>query len=167
MEKVCGGLECHQYGDSSKKTQHTWHRLIDRKINFLDVKFEVGPCISFRRTLVFNKWEGWSAKVAAHGISNSAFSTIDSLCSPILFFASFFTFYFSIDIGTTSRTIHPLYNDLKRQRQGRSLILTILSIFVLPWLTFAFCEKRGETPPPQFFFGTLTFPLWILWPLHC
>jgi hypothetical protein len=61
----------------------------------------------------------------------------------ILYFASslllYHFFFLSTSIGTTPQTIRPLYNKLDRRTHGTSLLLTILSIFVLPWLTFAFC----------------------------
>jgi hypothetical protein len=48
-------------------------------------------------------------------------------------------FLLTINIGTAPRTTCHLWNDLTRQTQGNSLLLTILSIFVMPGLTFAFC----------------------------
>jgi hypothetical protein len=48
------------------------------------------------------------------------------------------TFFLSIDIGTASRATHFLFKDPKRRTQGDPLLLTILSIFALPWLTFVF-----------------------------
>jgi hypothetical protein len=68
----------------------------------------------------------------------------DSLLLSVQFFASslllhLFFFYNPISIGNTSRTTRFLYNNLERWTQGNFLLLTILAIFVLPWLTFAFC----------------------------
>jgi hypothetical protein len=51
-------------------------------------------------------------------------------------------FFLSIDIGAALRMSPPLYNkynNLERRTQGSSLLITILCIFVLPWLTFACC----------------------------
>jgi hypothetical protein len=48
------------------------------------------------------------------------------------FFCFFITFFLSIDIGAALRAIHPLCNDLERRTQGNSLLLTSLSIFILP-----------------------------------
>jgi hypothetical protein len=57
-----------------------------------------------------------------------------------LFLLSFFNFFFlSIDIDIALWTTRPLSNDIERRTQGSPLLLTILSMFVLPWLTFAFC----------------------------
>ncbi|SAM05185.1 hypothetical protein [Absidia glauca] len=39
-----------------------------------------------------------------------------------------------------------LCNYLKRRTQGNPLLLTILSIFVLLWLTFAFCINAPFLP---------------------
>jgi hypothetical protein len=63
------------------------------------------------------------------------FSHIFSL--PLLCF--FITIFFYIYIITALRMARPLYDDLQRQTHGNSLLLTLLSIFVLPWPTFAFC----------------------------
>jgi hypothetical protein len=41
--------------------------------------------------------------------------------------------------GTAPQTTRSLYDDLKRRTQGNTTLLTILSIFVLSWLTLAFC----------------------------
>ncbi|SAL97188.1 hypothetical protein [Absidia glauca] len=39
----------------------------------------------------------------------------------------------------TLRTTPSLYNNLERRTQGNLILLTVLSISVLPGLTFAFC----------------------------
>jgi hypothetical protein len=78
-------------------------------------------------------------------------------------------FFLSIDIGTAHWTTLPLYNYLEQRTQGNSLLLTILSTFVLPWLTFAFCivalffflddrmggQRHGETL--AIFLGAIPF----------
>jgi hypothetical protein len=51
----------------------------------------------------------------------------------------FITFFLSNNISTAPRTTRTRYNALQRRMQGNSLLLTILSIFFLSWLTFAFC----------------------------
>lgn len=48
-------------------------------------------------------------------------------------------FFLSINISTVPRTTRALHNDLGWRTQGNSLLLTILSVFPLPWLTFTFC----------------------------
>jgi hypothetical protein len=48
-------------------------------------------------------------------------------------------FFLSIDIGTVLQTTRSLYNDHKQRTQGKSLLLTSLSIFALPWPTLTFC----------------------------
>jgi hypothetical protein len=74
---------------------------------------------------------------------SSGFLATKNYFKPQLFYllllCFFITFFLSIDIGTALRTPHPLYNDRKGRAQGNSLLLTILSIFVLPRLTFVFC----------------------------
>jgi hypothetical protein len=55
------------------------------------------------------------------------------------FLCFFITFFLSINISTTSWTTRPLFDDLEGRIQGNPHLPTILSIFVLPWLTFAFC----------------------------
>jgi hypothetical protein len=65
-----------------------------------------------------------------------------SILLSILIFASSLLlqhFLILIDIDTTRRTKCLLYNYYERRTQGDSLLLTILSIFASPWLTFAFC----------------------------
>jgi hypothetical protein len=65
----------------------------------------------------------------------------DSPFPSIHFFASslLLRLFFFIEIGIAQTTTRPLYNDLQWRMQGSSLPLTVLSIFVLPWLTFTFC----------------------------
>jgi hypothetical protein len=53
---------------------------------------------------------------------------------PLLLLCFFITFF----LFTPLLTIRSLYNYHERQMQGNPLLLAILSIFVLPWLTFAF-----------------------------
>jgi hypothetical protein len=50
----------------------------------------------------------------------------DSLFPSTRFFASsslLHHFLLAVDVGTTSRAYHPLYNDLRRRTQGNSLLL--------------------------------------------
>jgi hypothetical protein len=58
-----------------------------------------------------------------------------SILLSLLLLCSFITFYFSISIITVPRTTRSLHNDHTWRTQGNSLLLTNLSIFVLPWLT--------------------------------
>jgi hypothetical protein len=81
----------------------------------------IGSPIEFQTPLLVNTWNPFFRQFI-----------------PLLFLYFFVTF-FSIDIGTDPRETRPLYNDIKRRAQGNFFLLTISSIFVLPWLTFAFC----------------------------
>jgi hypothetical protein len=59
-----------------------------------------------------------------------------------LFFASSLLlhhFFLSIDNVTAPWTTHSSCKDLGRRTHGNSHLHTISPIFVLPWLTFAFC----------------------------
>jgi hypothetical protein len=80
----------------------------------------------------------------SHKFSNSdhGYWLQESTFMPIHFFASSLLhhhFFRSVDIGTTSWTTRPLYQNLERRTQGDSYFLAILSIFVLPWPPFTFC----------------------------
>jgi hypothetical protein len=68
-------------------------------------------------------------------------ASVDFLHLPFVrsFFPFSSLFLLSIGIYRTQQTTRFLYNHLERQMLGNSLLLTVLSIFVLPWLTFAFC----------------------------
>jgi hypothetical protein len=66
----------------------------------------------------------------------------ESTSPSILFFASSLLlhhFFFFIGIYTVLRAAHPLYDSFEWRMQGNSLLLTILSIFAVPWITLAFC----------------------------
>jgi hypothetical protein len=47
---------------------------------------------------------------------------------------------------TTLSGANPLYSGLDRRAKGNSLLLTVMSIFVLPWLTFTFCIIAHSFP---------------------
>jgi hypothetical protein len=81
---------------------------------------------------------------AAHWVLNSASDYKVSLLLSIFFICFFFAswslfFFLSVSIRIVQRTSRPLYSDLEWWMHGYSFLLTILSIFALPWLTFAFC----------------------------
>jgi hypothetical protein len=47
-------------------------------------------------------------------------------------------FFLSIDICNALRITRSLCNDICRRTQGNTILLTLWSIFILPWLTFTF-----------------------------
>lgn len=55
--KTAIGWRAFKNDSSRKKTEHLWHHLIDRKLTFLHVRFEVGLFISFtRKSVSKEKW---------------------------------------------------------------------------------------------------------------
>jgi hypothetical protein len=78
-----------------------------------------------------------TAKSRSHSASGYKASLFTPILYSLLLLCFFFTFFLSIEIDTAPRTARTLYNDLDRRTHGNHLLLTILPIFVLPWLTFA------------------------------
>jgi hypothetical protein len=70
-------------------------------------------------------------------------STKNPFFPSVLLFPSSFLFLF-IDIIIAPRETRPLYNSLDRQIQGNSLLFTILSILVSPWLTVCFFSVHSH-----------------------
>jgi hypothetical protein len=48
-------------------------------------------------------------------------------------------FFLAVDICTTPWTARLLFDVLRRRTLGNPLLLTIMSVIIFPWLTFAFC----------------------------
>jgi hypothetical protein len=67
-----------------------------------------------------------------HRISSPASGYKGSISLLCFFFASFSLFILPIGIDTTLRKTRLLYNDLERRTQRNYLLLTILSINVVP-----------------------------------
>jgi hypothetical protein len=140
----CFGALCRFTDAWSTPFVCSWFSAIDMSCNLFHVQFEYELSISVLRdrATCYKKFELEIEKVSIvsifklrTGYNASLFRQSFSL----LLLCFLITFFLSIDISTVSRTNCPQYGDLERRSPGNSLLFTILSIFVYPWLTFTFC----------------------------
>jgi hypothetical protein len=99
-------------------------------LRMLNLDWMVNAVKSTRR--LWSRWI-WNS---ASGDIRITFS-VNPFCLLLLCFLISF-FFFPLTLTPHYERL-ALYDDLNWRMQGNSLLLTILSIFVLPWLKFTFC----------------------------
>jgi hypothetical protein len=124
---------------SSQSLHYTGHTILEKSLWTVSTAHINDRLDQYRSPMHFYQWQEERASDLKlrqwQGYLNCNRSSILLYVSSLLLHH----FFLYIDIGNVPRTTRSLYNDLKRRTQGSSLLLTILSIFVLPWLTFTFC----------------------------